>query len=62
MQVIVTAIIDQRDVASFAACTSKVGKLLCYSSTVEDVSRATFNSVLADHAEHLAARQTEAAA
>ena len=53
MQVVVTAIIDQRDVASFAACTSKVGKLLCYSSTVEDVSRATLTLVLADHAEKL---------
>lgn len=62
MQVVITAIIDQKDVASFASCTSKVGKLLCFSSTVEDVSRLTLMRVLAEHAEKLSpVKQAEAA-
>ena len=62
MQVILTAIIDQKDVAAFASCTSRVGKLLCYSSTIEDVSHETLARVLADHAEKLAVKERKEAA
>lgn len=57
MKVVLTAIIDQTDVATFAACTAKIGRLLCASSSIEDVSRETLEHVCADHAVRLSTRE-----
>lgn len=53
MKVVLTAVLDDKDVATFAACAAKIGRFPCFTSTIESLSRETLASVLAQHAEVL---------
>ena len=55
MKVVLTAVLDDKDVATFAACAAKIGRFPCYTSTIENVSRETLEEVFAQHADALCA-------
>ena len=55
MKVVLTAVLDDKDVATFAACAAKIGRFPCFTSTIENVSREILEEVFADHAAKLTA-------